>query len=213
MSTFTVTGIERRYRGKVRVLLDSGTPLTLSGPVAAEVGLREGQELSAADIESLRSADRLHLSLNAALRFLGPRPRSEAEIRARLNRRGFDAETVERTLGRLRERGLVDDAAFARFWRENRESFRPRSSRLMGLELRRLGVDAGTVAEATAGVDDERGAYRAAQRKARLLAGLDYPAFRKRLGGFLRRCGFDYEVVNRTVDLVWQEQTRPQPDT
>jgi len=213
MNTFTVTGIRRERKGKVRVSMDSGSALTLTLPVATEAGLREGQALSPAEIEGLKSADRLHLSLNAALRFLGPRPRSEGEIRVRLSRRGFDAVAIEQTIARLRERGLVDDAAFAQFWRENRENFRPLSRRLMGLELRRMGVDAETVAEATGGLDDEANAYRAAQRKIRSLAGLDYPAFRKRLGGFLRRGGFDYEVVNRTVDRVWQEKAEPQAKT
>jgi regulatory protein len=115
-------------------------------------------------------------------------------------------------LARLKERGLVDDIAFARFWRENRENFRPRSRRLIELELKQKGVDAETIAEATAGVDDEPSAYRAAQRKARSLAHLDHSSFRKHLGDFLKRRGFDYELVNRTIDRVWQERDDAQPN-
>jgi SOS response regulatory protein OraA/RecX len=33
----------------------------------------------------------------------------------------------------------------------------------------------------------------------------DYQSFRRRLGEYLRRRGFNYEVINHTVERVWQE--------
>lgn len=212
MNTVTVIETQMQRRGRVKVFLDKGFAFSLSLPVAAEAGLHQGQTLSLPEIERLKSADRLQSSLDSALKYMSPRPRSEAEIRARLNRHGFDTDTIQQVLARLKERGLVDDIAFARFWRENRENFRPRSRRLIELELKQKGVDAETIAEATAGVDDEPSAYRAAQRKARSLARLDHSSFRKRLGDFLKRRGFDYELVNRTIDRVWQERDDAQPN-
>ncbi len=212
MNTVTVIETQMQRRGRVKVFLDKGFAFSLSLPVAAEAGLHQGQTLSLPEIERLKSADRLQSSLDSALKYMSPRPRSEAEIRARLNRHGFDTDTIQQVLARLKERGLVDDIAFAQFWRENRENFRPRSRRLIELELKQKGVDAETIAEATAGVDDEPSAYRAAQRKARSLARLDHSSFRKRLGDFLKRRGFDYELVNRTIDRVWQERDDAQPN-
>ena len=62
---------------------------------------------------------------NAALRLLSYRSRSEKEVQRRLEGR-FTKEAVERTLSDLRRQGLLDDAAFAKEWREQRERFRPR---------------------------------------------------------------------------------------
>jgi len=210
----TVTAIEpqKAQKGRVNIFLDGGFAFSLSTIVVAEVGLQEGQKLALSDIERLKKADSLHRSFNSALRYLSPRPRSEAEVRARLRRHGFDADTIQEVVAKLREQRLVDDVSFARFWRENREHFKPRSRRLIDLELRQKGVDAETVAEATSGIDDELGAYRAAKRKAGSLAGLDYPSFRKRLGAFLRQRGFAYGLINLTIERVWQEQGNQQPD-
>ena len=210
MNTVTVIETRMKRKGRVKVFLDRGFAFSLSLAVAAEAGLHKGQTLSLPEIERLKSADRLHRSLNSALRYMSPRPRSEAEIRARLNRHGFDADIIEQVLTKLKEQGLVDDIAFARFWRENRENFRPLSRRLMELELKQKGVDAEAIAEATAGVDDELAAYQAAQRKARSVEGLDYSSLRKRLGAFLKRRGFGYELINRTIDRVWQERDNAQ---
>jgi regulatory protein len=209
----TVTVVEtRKNRQGVKIILDGGSAFSLSLAVAVEAGLHKGQTLSIPEIERLKSTEQLHRSLNSALRYMSPRPRSEVEIRTRLSRHGFDTETIQKVLAQLKKQGLVDDVAFAQFWRENRENFRPRSRRFMELELKQKGVDAEIIAEATIDVDDDQGAYRAAQKKARSLSGLDYPSFRKRMGSFLKRRGFDYELINRIIDRIWQEQSSELPD-
>lgn len=212
MKTVTAIETQKAKRGRVNLFLDGEFAFGLSKLVAAEIGLHEGQELSPDEVEKLKNSDLLHRSLNSALRYLSPRPRSEAEIKTRLRRQGFDADTIQRTLVRLKEQNLVDDATFARFWRDNRENFKPRSRRLIDLELRQKGVDTATIAEITAGLDDELSAYQAAQKKARSLAGLDYQRFRKRLGVFLKQRGFTYELINSTIKRLWQEQGNPQTD-
>ncbi len=109
-------------------------------------------------------------------------------------------------MAKLREQGLVDDAVFAQFWKENRESFSPRSQRLTSLELRRKGVGSELIDQVFAAVDDGDSAYRAALGRVRRLPLSDYQGFRRRLGEYLRRRGFNYEVINHTVERVWQEQ-------
>jgi regulatory protein len=59
--------------------------------------------------------------------------------------------------------------------------------------------------QAIEAVDDEDTAYRAALSKARALSRCDYKDFRRRLGGYLQRRGFNYQVIGRTVNLIWQE--------
>jgi regulatory protein len=212
MKTITAIESQKSKKGRVNLFLDGAFAFSISTSVAATIGLQEGQKLSYTEIEKLKNAELLHRSLNSALRFLSPRPRSEAEIRARLRRHGYDVDIIQQVIDKLKEQKLVDDTAFAQFWRENRENFKPRSRRLIEVELRQKGVDADTIAEATEMVDDEIVAYKAAQRKAISLSGLDYLSFRKRLGTFLRQRGFSYDLINMTIERVWQEQGNIQPD-
>jgi regulatory protein len=212
MHMVTAIKAQKGQRERVNVFLDGDFAFSLSRPTASEARVHEGQTLSIADIDNLKSADLFHRSLNSAVRYLSPRPRSESEIKARLRRNGVGTDTIDKVLDRLRAQGLVNDTAFAQFWRENRENFRPRSRRLIELELKRKGVADETVAETTAAVDDEINAYHAAERKARSLNRLDYASFRRRLGAFLRRRGFSFELIDNTVDQVWQELVKSQPD-
>lgn len=202
----TITAIEDQRRGKDRanIFLDGGFGFSLAAEVVAERGLHSGQVLSDSQIEELGREDLFRKCLNSAFRLLSYRPRSEAEMRTRLRRR-FDEETVATVLHQLKATQMIDDAAFAQFWRENRESFSPRSQRLLKLELRAKGVDAELAGKAVAGIDEEESALRAAQRRARLWAGEDYDTFRRKLGAFLKRRGFDYEVISRTIERLWPE--------
>lgn len=190
---------------QVRVFLDGRLAFSLQAEAAAHEGLQIGQVLSDSRVEALLKAEQFRRGLDAAMLFLSYRPRSEAEVRKKLKLRGFDDDSVAGVLARLKELGLVDDVAFVRFWKENRETFNPRSQRLTRLELQQKGVDKEIVDQVVDTVDDRDSAYRAACSRASRLPHTDYQAFRRRLGEFLRRRGFSYEVADHTVDQVWQE--------
>jgi len=191
---------------RLNIFLDGRFAFSLGAEVAERENLQVGQELSSNQIESLTGSDEVQRCLEAAYRYLGYRPRSESEIRERMQRRGFAAETIDAVVIRLGEQALLDDEAFARFWKENRDSFRPRSRWLTGLELRRMGVGNSVIDQVVAGIDDEENAYRAALQKTRHGTPADYQSFRRRLGGYLRRRGFNYEVISHTLERIWQER-------
>jgi len=201
-----VTAIERQSRRRRgNVFLEGRFALALSLEVIAEAGLRAGDDLSTERLEALREADVRRTALDSALRLLAYRPRSESELRQRLARRGLPVEVVDTTTAGLREQGLLDDAAFARYWVESRSQIRPRSRRLLARELSAKGVERETALRAAEAVDDAEAAYDAGRRRLRALSGLAYPEFRRRLGDFLLRRGFDFETARRTVDRLWQE--------
>jgi regulatory protein len=150
--------------------------------------------------------DPFQVCLNASLGFLAFRPRSEAEMRERLRKKGFGEGEIEKTIAHLKKINLLDDAAFAAYWKENRAEHRPRGQRLLKAELRQKGLEREVIEVAVEDVDDAAGAYRAAQRKARSLRGVDYLEFRSKLGRFLQRRGFDFAISQRTVKQLWEEK-------
>jgi len=204
MKKVTAISAGRRQGKRVNIFLDGKFAFSLEAEVAVKEGLQVGQELSESDIEALARSDLFHRCLGAAIHYLGYRPRSEAELRERLHRRGFDGDKVEATLAKLREQGLVNDLAFAQFWKDNRQSFSPRSQWLTRSELRQKGVADDIIDQVVADVDDEDSAYRAAMSRAHSLPLSDYQSFRRRLGGYLKRRGFSYRVISHTVEQVWQ---------
>ena len=163
-------------------------------------------------LDSKRPPDDLESSYqkarNAALRLLSYRSRSEKEVQRRLQGR-FSEETVERTVSELRNQGLLDDEAFAKEWREKRETFRPRGPAVIKQELQRLGVDREVIRETLSGFDASANAYQAGSKYAAKLSLEDGAGFRRKLGGFLHRRGFEGEVLGQTVERLWRELLDP----
>jgi len=206
MSKVTAIRAGRGQGKRVNLFLDGRFAFSLQAELAAKEELKVGQELSPHQVEALTGSDNYQRGYDAAARYLSYRPRSEAELKERLCRRGFDNDCIEAVVTRLKEQGLVDDLAFAQFWRDNRQSFSPRSQWLTRRELRQKRVAEEVMNQVVATIDDSDSAYRAALSKARSLSGYDYPQFRQRLGSFLRRRGFNYAVINHTVAQMWTEE-------
>ena len=123
-----------------------------------------------------------------------------SEIRDYLHRKGYSPETVDTAVGRLTERGYLDDLAFARWWAENRAQFRPRGPHLFRQELRRKGVASETIDETLATqaetIDTDAQALALARGKLRSFHknGLEADVIYRRLSGLLARRGYGYDT-------------------
>ena len=152
-------------------------------------------------------------ALEIAIRFLGTRPRTRWELERRLRRAGTDDVTVEATVERLAELGYLDDAAFARWWGEQRDRHRPRGRRMIEAELRQHGVPHEVIKSYGAehegperppddaglpGTEGER-ARAALNQHLRARPMPTEPKAVARLGMYLMRRGFDTETVRTTL--------------
>jgi regulatory protein len=201
-----ITAIEPQKKNpqRVNVYLDGEFAFGLAYITAA--WLKNGQDLSEEKIAALQAEDAREITYQKALHFLSYRPRSSQEVRQNLLKRGCDEELVEATINRLQNASLVNDASFARAWVENRSTFRPRSKTALRMELRKKGLDDDVIQSTLDDtVDEETLACEAARKQARHYATLEWPDFRKKLGGFLARRGFSYTILAPVVSQVWKE--------
>lgn len=203
MRKITAIEVQKKHSNRVNIYLDGDFAFGLERITAA--WLRVGQELDEKKIEQLQAEDARERALQQALLFLSYRARSESEIRRNLQKHEIPELVIEETLERLRRDGIADDDQFARAWVENRSAFRPRSRRMMALELHQKGLDDEAAKSALEDVDDEALAYEAAKKRAVRFKGLEWNEFRTKLSGFLARRGFSYSVIAPVVTRVWNE--------
>jgi regulatory protein len=206
MKKITAIEVQKRSPNRVNIHLDGEFAFGLARIVAA--WLRVGQELSEEKIQQLQLEESRERAYQQAMLFLSYRARSESEIRKNLRKHEIPEPVIEQTLERLRQDGLANDHQFARSWVENRSAFRPRSRRLMAMELRQKGLSNETVASATADVDDEALAYQAAEKRVSRLRDLEWNEFRKKMSDYLARRGFSYSVIAPVVTRIWNEAHR-----
>ena len=203
LQKITALEIQKKNQRRVSVFLDGKYAFGLQAAIAAS--LKTGQTLAPAEIEELCQRDAVEVAYERVLSYLSYRPRSCAEIERYLGRHQVPVDTSQAVLERLSQAGFVDDEAFAKYWVENREQFRPRGTRSLRFELRGKGLSDEAIDGALEGVNEGESAYRAAQVRARRLKGLEYAVFCRRLGAFLQRRGFDYDVIKETLDHLWRE--------
>jgi regulatory protein len=213
MAKVTALKMQAKNKNRVNVYLDGEFSFGLVKIEAAR--LRLGQELSGSAIAALKSADEAEVNYERALRFLSYRPRSEAEIRRYLQKRAAPEVQSEAIVDRLKRAGLVDDTSFAGMWVENRATFKPKAKRALKAELRAKGVPVKEIEAAVAAVDEPAAARQLAEARApRLLRlKLSKQEFKKKLGEFLARRGFDYETISEAVEAVWQDRDGDENDT
>jgi regulatory protein len=205
MSTkITALRVQKRNQRRVNVYLDGRYAFALQAILAAP--LKVGQALSPEEALELQRRDAAEAAYDRVLGFLSFRPRSRSEVGTYLARKKVPGDIVTAVVNRLEDAGLLDDEAFAQYWVENREAFRPRGSRSLQFELRRKGISSEVIERVTERIDEGASAYRAARERATRLEQLDYATFRQRLGGFLQRRGFSYDVIKDTVNSLWRER-------
>jgi regulatory protein len=208
--THNITAIKASKNPQIQrsnIYLDGKFAFSLDNEVILKKTLKIGQPLSEQQLAQLNGTDSQLRCLNAAYQFLEVRPRSRSEMSLRLTKRGFTEPDIESTLSKLEELHLLDDQAFAEYWKENRTAFRPRSRNMLKQELRGKGVASEVINTALGELDESANAYQAAVTKSRSLRETDYRIFRQKLSGFLLRRGFGYGVIKNTVKRVWEEKT------
>ncbi|MBN9388376.1 MAG: RecX family transcriptional regulator [Chloroflexi bacterium] len=221
----TLVEYQKTHPDRVNVHIDDEFAFAITAVLAAERKLKAGMYLSAAQADEIQSADLYNRGLAAALQYLALRPRSAAELRDNLRRRYPDAtpETLDRILDRLKELNYLNDTTFAKFWVENRLAFSPRGRNLLKQELLQKRVSRDIIdtviteqLEALQEEADRNGenegqpveetqALEQARKKARSYAADAWPDFYRKLGGFLQRRGYGFDITGKVARQVWAE--------
>lgn len=207
----TKLSIQKRNPGRVNVYLDGKYAFGI--PRDAATGLKTGQELTESEIEKLQERDQDDQVLSSALRSLNHRLQSESELQKKLIQKGFSPEQIESVMERLKENHLIDDNSFSEMWVENQTAFRPRSKRMLALELKRKGVSEENIRESLKDLDEEKAALDCGFRYVKRLQGLDRLNFQKKLSAYLARRGFGYELIDQTVRAIWSDIQKSEEDS
>ncbi|HKX18404.1 MAG TPA: regulatory protein RecX, partial [bacterium] len=192
------------------VVLGDGRRLRVDAEDFARFALEAGLTLAPATLEHLERRDAYRRARETALRLLGTRARTIADLRARLRRLDVTPETAASVVDDLTADGYLDDLEFARTWVRARLAIRAYGALRLRSELREKGVAISFIEQAIrevygeedAAVAEERRARDLAERRLRGYARLDWEVRVRRLAGFLQRRGFAAPTIARVLRTV-----------
>ncbi len=201
MGVITALTTQKRNANRLNVYLDGTYAFSLATAVATK--LKVGQTLSPELVTSLQQQDEASKAKEKAVRLISRRPRSIVEIQRHLRNKGYQDQAIEQAVMRLQEVGLLDDEAFARYWVDQRDTFKPRSHLALRQELQQKGVARHIIETAISEVDQTTAAQRVAAKQANRYAHLNKNEFRRKMGSFLQRRGFHYEIIQQVTNELW----------
>lgn len=151
---------------------------------------------------------------NKALRFLSYRPRSEKEVRDRLKLKAQNSKlkdtaqnskVIDEVVRKLKEKKFINDEEFAKGWIEQRSRFKPRSLKLIKLELKYKGIDNEIVDRIIHNSEfiiqnDLEQAKKLVEKRLPRYKGLDRQKIYEKLGRYLASKGFDWDTVKKSID-------------
>ncbi len=204
--TITRLGAQKRDAQRVSVFLDGTFAFGIHQDMLVQFGLRKGDRLTVEQQRKIIAAEQALGANVAALNYLGYKPRTEHEVRQKLLRSGYPEAIAEQTVDRLRDLGYLDDAAYAHTFAQQRFQGKGYGPRRIQNDLRKRGVAAATIDAVLAALETEEdllsGAREQAEKRwARLVrTETDDRKRRKKLGDFLMRRGYGYDVVRQVTD-------------
>ena len=213
--TYTITALTAQVRNadRVNVFIDDTYDFSLDVAQVVDCGVKVGRMLTEAELTELRREGEFGKLYVRALEYTLMRPHSAREIRDYLQRKtlprkykqrktgtlvekpGASLAIVQRVFARLRERGHIDDGAFAQWWVENRHQSKGVSRRKLEAELRAKGVAPEVINQALAQsrrTDEDELAKVIAKKRPR-------SPDEQKLIAYLLRQGFAYDDIRAAL--------------
>jgi regulatory protein len=201
-----ITKIEKQQKNKNRysIFLNGEYSFSVISDVFTRRKLRIGQSLSEKEIEVLRIEDEKVRSKIQAYKILARRNNSEKELEDKLKRKGFSQSTIKFTLTDLKQKHLLDDEVFAELFARNRIILHPVGKRQLAFELKHKGISESlidqTIEKIFSEFNEQKLADSLANKKMKTLKNQPPQKIKKKLGDFLVRRGFNWEIVQNIFD-------------
>lgn len=204
-----ITAIKPQKKpGKFNLFLDGKFAFSLKPEVIVRENLRVNLLLKEEEVERLIRENEIQINLDRVYNFLSFRPRSKKEILDFFKRKKLGDQTQKVLLKKLEDQKVINDLDFARWWVEQRKTFRPRGKQLLKIELRQKGIDKGIIEKVLFSNPESEIdlAVLIIEKKYSQGKSLSKEELKKKIYGFLLRRGFSYEVIRKAIEKIQQKR-------
>ena len=162
------------------------------------------QELTQEKATSQDNKREVAEAFRVASNFLRNKPKTESEIREKLEKNEFSPDSIDSVVEQLNDLGWVNDQKFAQLWIESRNSFRPRSRRMLIHELRRRGISERNISESLDQFEESEAAISCAMRYGKKHLELEKNQFQQKTLNYLRTYGFPAATARDAAAQAWE---------
>ena len=187
-----------RRGGVATVKMFSGDTLKIPSAVFLERRLRAGEKIEPEAYRAFIRERGYPHALEAAVKFLSLRERSEKEVVSRLRRSYYDERTVARVMETLALNDLVSDGRFAEQWTDSRKKKYGKSR--IARELKMKGVPESEAQEALSGISEEEEFERACAQAGKMAR--KFRNDEKKIAQALVRRGYGWSIARKAAEAA-----------
>lgn len=203
---FKITRIvQQKQKERANIFLDGKFAFSLSLEQVLKKGLKSGAEITEENVKRLEKESGEEKIFLRAIEFGMRRPRSEREFNLWFRRKKVEESLQGETLQKLTNLGLVNDLAFAKWWVEQRSFFRPKSRRVLKLELAQKGISREIIDEVLQDKElpsEDEQILKIAQKRWERLKNLEPRTRKQKLSEFLARRGFSWDNIKEAIRKI-----------
>jgi regulatory protein len=196
-----------RFRAHISGIDDA---VLISDELVAKYHLKVGTELTESQVDKITAEAELFECDRHAARLLGMRDHSIGELKAKLGRRGFTPSAIKATAAKYVERGMLDDARYARMVARRTLELKPAGKAFITAYLRRKMIPRElanrVVAELFEGRDEVALALMSLRKRWSSLSQLDLERAKIRAYTYLGRRGISYEAARAAFAQLCAEK-------
>lgn len=131
---------QQKSEKRVNIFLDGKFAFGIDLENFVKFKLKEGKELTGEEVNNIIKKSEFQKTLDKLLKFAMTRPRSEKEVRDYLKRKRVSETLNSDLFERLKYFELLDDTKFAKWWVEQRITFKKKTKKIIEQELKLKGI-------------------------------------------------------------------------
>ncbi|HEX6977022.1 MAG TPA: RecX family transcriptional regulator [Patescibacteria group bacterium] len=193
---------QQKDKNRVNVYLDGKFGFGLDLENFVKLGLKVEQELTNEQIDEIVRKSEHQKVLDKLLNFATFRLRSIHEVRVWLRRKKIPEDMHEDLFNTLKRLELINDEKFAKWWIDQRMSFRPKGKKALKFELLKKGIDR-KIIDAAFGevvIDEKSIALELLKKRKSKWEKLEEMEAKQKMYSYLGARGFDWELIKNAVD-------------
>lgn len=208
MSKISKIEAQKNNSLRVNIYIDHEYAMSCHLETLLKYNISEGAEADSVKLRALLEEDNYLKCKNYALRIIEKGPKSEAEMLDRLKKKGYDEDISLRTLEFLKEYSFVDDEKLTGSY--IRQRLKSEGTNKIKALLYRKGIPEDIVKSSLCLIDEkmeEETALNLACKKYNILVRTesDNKKLYKKIGDYLMRRGYSYDVCKRVLKKVLEE--------
>ena len=203
-----ITKIERQENNRQRfsIYLDGEFAFGLNDETVLKHNINVNQTLQEDQIEDLLFEDEKKRAKQKAFSYLARRDYSEKELSDRLKRKGFREPIIIGLIEDLKQSQFINDGTFSRQFARNKIIQKPVGRRDLAFSLKQKGISEdileATLDEIYTEYDEKELALCLAKQKLKTIKNQVPIKVKKRIGDFLFRRGFNWEIVEQVFEEI-----------